>query len=189
MPAAAPAALRSGNSDEDSAACAAQWPAPAPRPQGSRAILLARRAAAAYMEAEETRVAEALVMKTARADRVGRLGLSVQLVSAHAAPVYVPAYIFRSHHLGSKLRTFVSGAQHTATLHQRLCLHSVRRQSQDVLTLENGRMPASTSLGLMRMLMRMLLLLVSGDQCAWSFHTYVLPLHSSSSPQNRLFWF
>jgi hypothetical protein len=62
------------------------------------------------MEAEETRAAEALAMRATRADRVGRLGLSVRAVRVDAAPVYVPAYVFRSTHFGAKLRTFVSGA-------------------------------------------------------------------------------
>ena len=62
------------------------------------------------MEAEETRAAEALAMRATRADRVGRLGLSVRAVRVEAAPVYVPAYVFRSTHFGAKLRTFVSGA-------------------------------------------------------------------------------
>ncbi len=63
-----------------------------------------------FMEAEETRAAEALAMRATRADRVGRLGLSVRAVRVEAAPVYVPAYVFRSTHFGAKLRTFVSGA-------------------------------------------------------------------------------
>ena len=61
------------------------------------------------MEAEETRAAEALAQRATQADRVGRLGLSVRLAGVRAAPVYVPAYVFRSMHFGSKLRTFVSG--------------------------------------------------------------------------------
>lgn len=67
------------------------------------------RAAARFMEAEETRAAEALAQRATQADRVGRLGLSVRLAGVRAAPVYVPAYVFRSMHFGSKLRTFVSG--------------------------------------------------------------------------------
>ncbi len=61
------------------------------------------------MEAEETRAAEALARSATQADRIGSLGLTVRLVRVHAAPTYVPAYVFRSTHFGSKLRTFVSG--------------------------------------------------------------------------------
>lgn len=63
------------------------------------------------MEAEETRAAEALAQRATQADRVGRLGLSVRLAGVRAAPVYVPAYVFRSMHFGSKLRTFISGGR------------------------------------------------------------------------------
>ena len=61
------------------------------------------------MEAEETRAAEALAQRATQADRVGRVGLSVRLAGVRSAPVYVPAYVFRSMHFGSKLRTFISG--------------------------------------------------------------------------------
>lgn len=37
------------------------------------------------------------------------MDMDISFYSIGAAPVYVPAFVFRSTHFGNKLRTFVSG--------------------------------------------------------------------------------
>ena len=41
------------------------------------------------------------------------MDLGVSFANIRASPVYVPVFVFRSTHFGNKLRTFVSGANHS----------------------------------------------------------------------------
>ncbi len=62
-----------------------------------------------WMRQQETEAAEGVVRSMFNADRVGSMDLDVAILSMRSSPVYVPAYIFRSQHFGTKMRTFVSG--------------------------------------------------------------------------------
>ncbi|CAL8462316.1 g1849 [Coccomyxa elongata] len=62
-----------------------------------------------WMRQQETEAAEGLVRTAFNADRVGSVNMDFTVVSMRSSPVYVPAYIFRSQHFGTKMRTFVSG--------------------------------------------------------------------------------
>ena len=59
-------------------------------------------------EEEESAAAKMLRRKYA-ADKVEDLEMFISHCIITATPFYVPAYVFRSHHYGRKLRTFVSG--------------------------------------------------------------------------------
>ena len=68
------------------------------------------------MRAEEEQRARQWVKSSFRCDRVGQVQLNLGLSGVRSAPVYVPAFVFRSTHLGNKLRTFVSGPSSPAEL-------------------------------------------------------------------------
>lgn len=72
-------------------------------------VLFMHRLVRDWIEAEETARAKAFVKSAYRCDRVGQLSLDVRLHDLRSSPVYVPVFVFRSTHFGSKLRTFVSG--------------------------------------------------------------------------------
>lgn len=73
-----------------------------------------RRFVREWIEGEEAERARSLVRSSFRCDRVGQLKMDVRLSDVRTAPVYVPAFVFRSTHFGAKLRTFVSGFSPTA---------------------------------------------------------------------------
>lgn len=62
-----------------------------------------------WMRQQETEAAEGLLRTAFNADRVGSVNMDFTVASMRSSPVYVPAYIFRSQHFGTKMRTFVSG--------------------------------------------------------------------------------
>ena len=62
-----------------------------------------------WIEEEESSRARRFIRSSFRCDHVGQLKIDVQLSGVRTSPVYVPAFVFRSSHFGSKLRTFVSG--------------------------------------------------------------------------------
>ena len=78
------------------------------------------------MRKQEADAAEDYLRATYEADRVAVLDMDFAVRQFRASPLYVPAYIFRSRHFGTKLRTFVSGAaaaQH-ASAHNGLVMRS-----------------------------------------------------------------
>ena len=67
------------------------------------------------MRKQEADAAEDWLRATYEADRVAGLDMDFGVRGCRTSPLYVPAYVFRSRHFGTKLRTFVSGgasAQH-----------------------------------------------------------------------------
>ena len=58
---------------------------------------------------EEHSAATDMLRSQYQADRVSGLDMSISPSSFSASPFFVPAFIFRSHHFGAKMHTFVSG--------------------------------------------------------------------------------
>lgn len=68
-----------------------------------------------WMRKEEVSAAEDFLKSGYDADRVAGVDLDFSLDAFASSPLYVPAHVFRSQHFGAKMRTFVSGAQHSMT--------------------------------------------------------------------------
>ncbi|KAK9906709.1 hypothetical protein WJX75_006533 [Coccomyxa subellipsoidea] len=62
-----------------------------------------------WMRSQEGDAAEDLLRSSFDCDRVAAVDMDFSIVSMRSSPLYVPAYIFRSQHFGTKMRTFVSG--------------------------------------------------------------------------------
>ena len=62
-----------------------------------------------WMRSQEGEAAEDLLRSNFDCDRVAAVDMDFSITSMRSSPLYVPAYIFRSQHFGTKMRTFVSG--------------------------------------------------------------------------------
>ncbi len=62
-----------------------------------------------WMRRQETDAATDFIRRAFDADRVAALDMDVSITAMRSSPLYVPAFIFRSQHFGTKMRTFVSG--------------------------------------------------------------------------------
>ncbi len=61
------------------------------------------------MRCQEGNAAEDLLRSSFDCDRVAGVDMDFSITAMRSSPLYVPAYIFRSQHFGTKMRTFVSG--------------------------------------------------------------------------------
>jgi hypothetical protein len=78
----------------------------------------ARRFVLDWIAQQERDAAHGFVRRTYECDQVGWVDMDVSFVSMQTSPLYVPAFVFRSEHLGTKMRTYVSGAATRSCLEQ-----------------------------------------------------------------------